>query len=90
MVEKKLKRIFNENVLKKLKEKEIKSLPKKEKETTKYYETLIKNLKNKITDKENNNKKKKKFKKNTGKDFDDIDDDFELELLKTRKKKQKK
>ena len=63
MVEKKLKRIFNENVLKKLKEKEIKSLPKKEKETTKYYETLIKNLNNKITDKENKIKKRKNLKK---------------------------
>ena len=34
-VERKLKRVFNEKVLMKLKEKEIKSLPKKEKDTAK-------------------------------------------------------
>ena len=62
-VERKLKWVFNEKVLMKLKEKEIKLLPKKEKDTAKYYDEKIKVLKNKITDKEERIKYKKKFKK---------------------------
>ena len=47
----------------KLKEKEIKSLPKKQKDTAKYYDEKIKELKNQITDKEERIKYKKDFKK---------------------------
>ena len=86
-VERKLKRVFNEKVLMKLKEKEIKSLPKKQKDTAKYYDEKIKELKNKITDKEERIKYKKDFKKNTGKDLDNVNDEFELELLKIEKEK---
>ena len=47
----------------KLKEKEIKSLPKNEKDTKKYYNEKIKDLENKITDKVERIKYKKNFKK---------------------------
>ena len=87
IVEKKLKRVFNEKVLIKLKEKEIKSLPKKEKDTAKYYDEKIKDLNNKIADKKDRIKYKKDFKKNTGKDLDNVNDEFELELLKIEMEK---
>ena len=89
-VEKKLKRVFNEKVLIKLKEKEIRSLPKKEKDITKYYDQKIKDLKDKIINKESRIKHKKDFKKNTGKDLDDANDEFELELLKIEREKTEK
>ena len=44
-------------------------------------------MKNKITDKEERIKYKKNFKKNTGKDLDNVNDEFELELLKIEKEK---
>ena len=74
----------------KLKEKEIRSLPKKEKDVTKYYDQKIKDLKDKIINKESRIKHKKDFKKNTGKVLDDVNDEFELELLKIEREKTEK
>ena len=44
-------------------------------------------MKDKIIDKENRIKHKNALKKNTGKDFDDVNDEFEFELLKAEVKK---
>ena len=62
-------------------------MPKNGKDTTKYYDEKIKDLNNKIADKKERIKYKKDFKKNTGKDLDNVNDEFELELLKIEMEK---
>ena len=62
-------------------------MTKKEKDIAKYYDEKIKDLNNKIADKKERIKYKKDFKKNTGKDLDNVNDEFELELLKIEMEK---
>ena len=81
-IQKKLKRVFNENVLKKLKNNEIKELEKRKKDLANYYDEKIENKKEKIDE-------EKRIEKMSGKKAKS-DNQANLELLKITKEQELK
>ena len=79
-IERKFKRVFNENVLLKYKKKEIKELEKKKKDLPDYYDKKIKEKEEEIKD-------EKKLEKMSGKKIDS-DNQVNLELLKITKEQE--
>ena len=79
-IERKFKRVFNENVLLKYKKKEIKELEKKKKDLPDYYDQKIKEKEEEIKD-------EKKLEKMSGKKIDS-DNQVNLELLKITKEQE--